>query len=40
MQLYISRVSRFEIISLITKFQKHLRLSVVFNKVAGLPLLL
>ena len=37
-QLYIWRVLRFEIISLITKFQKHFRGSVIFNKVAGLQL--
>ena len=29
---------RFEIISLITKFRKHLRGSVIFNKAAGLQL--
>ena len=34
-QLYISRVLRLEIISLIMKFQKHFRESVIFNKVAG-----
>ena len=36
-QLYIWRVLRFEI-SLITKFQKQFRRSVIFNKVADLQL--
>ena len=38
MQLYIWCVLRFEIISLITKFRKHLRGSVIFNNAAGLQL--
>ena len=37
-QLYIWRVLRFEIASLIMKFQKHFRGSAIFSKVAGLQL--